>query len=107
MSHDDANYYGTSGKDRWEYTSPVGSFAPNGYGLYDMTGNGWELCADWDDKDYYSSSPPRNPVGPSSGRWRVLRGGSWNYLGPNLRCAGRGYGSPSLAYVNDGFRCAE
>jgi len=112
ISHDDANYHGTSGKDRWEYTSPVGSFAPNGYGLYDMTGNVWELCADWYDADWYdkndySSSPPRNPTGPSSGKRRVLRGGSWHNTAHALRCASRSFHMPSGTRGDLGFRCAE
>ena len=77
ITHDDANYDGTGEKDIWKYTSPVGSFAPNGYGLYDMAGNVWEWCADWYDDNYYANSPKSNPTGPSSGQYRVFRGGSW------------------------------
>ena len=74
------------------YTSPVGSFAPNGYGLYDMAGNMGELCWDWYDEAYYTSSPGRDPRGPTGSElWaeveedpimlmpsRVVRGGGWN-----------------------------
>jgi formylglycine-generating enzyme required for sulfatase activity len=78
LTHDDANYDGTGGKDVWDGTSPVGSFKPNGYGLYDMAGNVWEWCADWYGSNYYSSSPKSNPAGLNSGNTHVCRGGSWS-----------------------------
>jgi sulfatase modifying factor 1 len=74
VTHDNANDDGTGGKDVWEYTSPVGSFAPNGYGLYDMAGNVFEWCADFSDNNYYANSPKSNPTGPASGEYRILRG---------------------------------
>jgi formylglycine-generating enzyme required for sulfatase activity len=58
------------------YTSPVGSFAPNGYGLYDITGNLHEWCWDW--AASYSSSPAVDPRGPDTGTSRIVRGGSWH-----------------------------
>jgi formylglycine-generating enzyme required for sulfatase activity len=89
------------------YTSPVGSFAPNGYGLYDMAGNVFEWCWDFYGSTYYGSGPSAltDPQGPSSGSTRVLRGGSWGNNAANARCANRLNDTPSLADSNLGFRC--
>jgi len=106
LTHNDANYDGTGGTDIWTYSAPVGSFAPNGYGLYDVAGNVLEWCADWYDTDYYSISPRNNPKGPGTGCLRVLRGGSWNFDPPHLRVAFRYNRSSSLAFSTIGFRCA-
>jgi formylglycine-generating enzyme len=72
-------------KDGFEHTAPVKSFPPNGYGLYDMSGNVWEWCHDWYRPDYYSISPRRNPTGPDDSfdpnepniPKRIQRGGSF------------------------------
>jgi formylglycine-generating enzyme required for sulfatase activity len=78
ISHNDENYYGTSGADIWQGLAPVGKFPPNGYGLYDMSGNVYEWVADWYLANYYAISPQKNPKGPDTGSWRVLRGGTWS-----------------------------
>ena len=97
-----ANYDACSPDD----TMAVGSFAPNGYGLYDMAGNVWEWVMDWYSETYYASSPDKNPTGPESGDYRVLRGGSWDYLGPLLRPANRYRDTPDDRNNDVGFRCA-
>jgi len=106
-THNDINHAGAAGMDRWEYTSPVGSFTPNSYGIYDMAGNALEWCADWFDEDYYSNSPKRNPNGPKSGTHRVLRGGSWLSTVNYMRCASRFKFSPEGPFNSFGFRCAQ
>ena len=105
-----AQYYPCSPHD----TIAVGSFAPNGYGLYDTVGNVWEWVNDWYDGSYYSSSPAQDPQGPSSGQYRVLRGGSWEDQAGypyDLRVANRNGFAYSEAYdvYYDylGFRCAK
>ena len=91
------------------YTSPVGSFPANGYGLFDMAGNLWEWCWDWYDYAYYSSSPGSDPRGPVSSPYgdRVLRGGSFSDGATSVRSANRSYTFPSDPVVAKviGFRC--
>ena len=102
ITHDNANYSGTGGIDQWDKCSPVGSFSANGYGLYDMTGNVWEWCADWYGENYYNSSPAKNPLGPKTGKYRVQRGGRW--YGQDLRLANRNGKGPGDG-TGLGFRC--
>jgi eukaryotic-like serine/threonine-protein kinase len=89
-------------------TVEVGSY-PSGacpYGFLDMAGNVWEWVQDWYLDTFYQSSPLENPVGPASGRYRVLRGGSWNSYGyGDLRAAYRSYYVPTYQIIYVGFRC--
>jgi formylglycine-generating enzyme required for sulfatase activity len=90
-------------------TSQVGSYPAGAspYGALDMAGNVWEWVNDWYDAGYYSVSPGSNPPGPATGRYYVLRGGSWNNDKYELRTLYRGAGWPNYGNYNSfGFRCA-
>lgn len=86
---------------------PVGQKQPNSAGLYDFSGNVWEWCHDWFDKNYYSGSRnAQNPSGPLSGEMRCLRGGSWNNSGKHLRIANRSSRYADFRDGSVGFRVA-
>ena len=86
------------------YTSPVGYFAPNDYGLYDMAGNLYEWCWDW--YGSYTASPATDPRGPISGAYRLIRGSGWDGDAFGCRAAYRNDYVPSSRYSNFGFRTA-
>jgi len=88
-------------------TVTIMSFSPNGYGLYDMSGNVREWVSDWYSKTYYKISPTENPKGPEGGYLRVLRGGSMWYGDLSVRNAAREYAKPDSIWRGQGFRCAE
>ncbi|HUE13740.1 MAG TPA: family 16 glycoside hydrolase, partial [Planctomycetaceae bacterium] len=92
--------------DGYAFPAPVGQFAPNQFGLYDMIGNVSELCADRYDEIYYFRSPPLDPAGPPSGESRVVRGGAWLYGAFLSRIAKRMERRPDDRASFIGFRLA-
>ncbi|MGD0899124.1 MAG: formylglycine-generating enzyme family protein [Thermoguttaceae bacterium] len=92
--------------DGYVFTSPVGSFKPNAFGLYDMHGNAWQWCADWYGVEYYAKSPADDPTGPDTGVGRVLRSASWGTGPISGRSAWRVRGGPGIRLDGTGFRVA-
>jgi formylglycine-generating enzyme len=85
----------------------TGSFPPNGYGLFDITGNAWEWTSDFYSDNYYSLSPSDNPTGPQRGRFKVIRGGSWHSGAMCVQTYYRNGLSPSWVDFAVGFRCVK
>lgn len=101
---------GAGGEDggRFPQDAPweVGRSEPNGYGLFDIGYNVHEWCSDWYGREYYASSPERDPQGPPSGTRRASRGGAWRHDVKVCRCAARSAIDPSFRYNDYGFRVA-
>ena len=92
-------------RDNRNDTHPVGKKAHNDFGLYDMLGNVSEYCSDWYGAKYYEVSDERDPVGPPSGRFRVIRGGDYGSRPLGVRASRRSYMLPDHRFKSIGFRC--
>lgn len=92
--------------DGYAYTAPVGSFRPNGLGIYDMSGNVYEWVFDWQEDNYYANSPKHNPMGPSAGKYKLLRGGAWDLQPETARTTSRYWNIAGARAVCIGFRLA-
>lgn len=90
--------------DGHAFTAPVGSYAPNAFGLHDMLGNVWEWTADRYGEDYYAHAPAQDPKGPAEGGVVVRRGGSWHTWPLYARCGYRNWNTPETRYTLVGIR---
>jgi len=98
-----------TGEDGYMSTCPVEAFPANGYGLYSLSGNAWDWCADWFSSSYHATGPMVNPRGPSSGDAKVIKGGSFlchrSYCN-RYRVAARSSNTPHSTTSHISFRCA-
>ena len=101
---DNGGQYEDASADYRATTTDVGSFEPNGYGLYDMHGNVYEYCSDW--YDDYPEGPVTDPAGPESSPddTKVLRGGSWFIFSQFCRSGERDHFQPGMFDIHIGFR---
>jgi len=98
------NYNYNTGDTTGVLSYPAGA---SPYGALDMAGNVWNWISDWYDPSYYSYTPDRNPSGPASGTYHVIRGGSWGSSLDNIYSYYRNYNTPSFDNEYIGFRCAQ
>lgn len=92
------------GRDGHAFTAPVGSYAPNAFGVHDLHGNVWEWVSDWYGEDYYARPPTDDPQGPAEGNVKVRRGGSWHTWPLYTRCAFRNWNTVQTRYPLVGIR---
>jgi formylglycine-generating enzyme len=96
--------------DGYFSTAPVDAFYPNGFGLYNISGNVWEWCSDWFSPTFHINGPRINPQGPTRGKTRSMRGGSYlchkSYCN-RYRVAARTSNTPDSSCGNLGFRCVK
>jgi len=101
---DDLDMVGWYYKNNEYETKPVGLKLPNQLGIYDMSGNVWEWCMDWFDKEFFKKNNGVNPINLENGSFRVLRGGSWSGYSDYCVLAYRNYNYPGYRWDNNGFR---